>query len=167
MATDGNDAIHGAIHGHTPAGRLKKGMDALLVHRQQGKVHYTQSSRRMTIVRKRLIPPFGATVIYEDCSSAVTGLYFMAGLHDPNDLHYSGYGYTGTLCQNGKKIVSAARVGDLVFYGSGGPPWKHVAIVYSLADGQVKVWSHGHEGGPEILPINYRSDTRQVRRYFK
>lgn len=163
---DGNDSIHGSIHGATPEGRLRKGMDALLAHRQKGKVHYTQGARRMTIVRRKLIPPFGTAVIYEDCSSAVTGLYYMAGLRDPNELHYSGWGYTGTLCQHGWKVRGSTQVGDLVFYGYGGPPWHHVAIVYSLAEG-VRVWSHGHEGAPEILPINYRSDTRQVRRYFK
>lgn len=158
---DGNDAIHGAIHGKTPAERLKKGMDALIAHRLKGLVHYTQSSKRMTIVRKRLIPPFGKTVIYEDCSSAATGLYYMAGLHDPNELHFNGTGYTGTLCQNGRRVRSGGpKLGDLVFYGS--PPYSHVAVYY----GDGMVWSHGHEGGPVLVPIDYRSDRGEIRRYF-
>ena len=164
MATDGNDSVLGAIHGATPQVRLKIGMDALVKQRQKGLMHYTQTAARMTIVRKHLIPPFGTKVIWEDCSSAVTGLYFMAGLHDPNDLHYSGYGYTGTLGVHGKKVYTAKRVGDLVFYGVN--PWHHVACVYSVGEGGTKVWSHGHEGGPVILPIDYRSDRDQVRRYF-
>jgi len=69
---DGNDSVHGAIHGPSPEIRLKKGMDALLAHRARGLVHYTQGIRRMTIVRLHLVPPFGKKVIYEDCSSAVT-----------------------------------------------------------------------------------------------
>ena len=160
MAKDGNDAIHGAIYGKTPAERLLKGMDALIDHRRKGLVHYTQSAKRMTIVRKRLIPPFGKNVIYEDCSSAVTGLYYMAGLHDPNELHFNGTGYTGTLCLHGKRVRTPRR-GDLVFYGPA-RPWNHVAIYYGL-DG---VWSHGHEGGPVLVPINYRSDRGEIRRYF-
>lgn len=161
---DGNDSVHGAIHGATPAARLKLGMDALIAQRVKGLVHYTQDARRMTIVRKHLVPPFGKTVIYEDCSSAVTGLYFMAGLHDPNDLHYSGYGYTGTLAEHGKKVWGAPKVGDLVFYGPG-KPWHHVACVYSVTNG-VKVFSHGHEGGPLIVALDYRSDRGEVRRFF-
>jgi len=161
LAQDHDDAIHSAIHGKTPSARLKIGMDALLAHRAKGRVHYTQGTRRMMIVRDKLIPPFGTKVIYEDCSSAVTGLYRMAGLHDPNDLHFNGTGYTGTLCLQGKKTSAPFRVGDLVFYGDGAP-FSHVAIIYAAG----KVWSHGHEGGPVLVPIDYRSDRKQVRRYF-
>lgn len=163
---DGIDSDQGSIHGKTPQERLLKGMNALIKHRQAGRVHYTQSAKRMTIVRNHLIPPFSPSrVIWEDCSSAVTGLWYMAGLHDPNDFHYNGQGYTGTLCLHGKRVYGKAKVGDLVFYGSGGPPWKHVAVVYSVGNG-VKVWSHGHEGGPVIEAIDYRSDRGQLRRYF-
>ena len=166
---DHDDSIQGSIHGATPQIRLVKGMNALLEHRERGLVHYTQSARRMTIVRKKLIPPFGKTVIYEDCSSAATGLYWMAGLHDPNDMHYNGFGYTGTLCLNGRKLRpwEKPRVGDLVFYGSSGPPWTHVAVVYSAGKAGVRVFSHGHEGDPTIRPIDYRGDRGQIRRYLK
>lgn len=159
---DGDNSVLGAIHGASPDVRLMVGMKALLAQSKKGLMHYTEGPRRMTIVRKRLIPPFGRAVIYEDCSSSVTGLYYMAGLHDPNNLHFSGYGYTGTLCQNGRKVIlGKPKVGDLVFYGSG-PPWSHVAIVCAPAE----VWSHGSEGGPYLVPIDYRSDRGQVRRYF-
>ena len=160
---DGNDSVHGAIHGASAAERLKIGMDALIAHSRKGRMHYTQDSRRMTIVRLHLLPPFGTRVIYEDCSSSVTGLYRMAGLHDPNELHFSGFGYTGTLCENGKVMHAQPEVGDLVFYGPG-KPWHHVAIIYSLHP--TMVWSHGHEGAPVVAPIDYRSDRGQIRRYF-
>ena len=89
----------------------------------------------------------------------------MAGLHDPNNLHFSGWGWTGTLCQHGLPVISGApRVGDLVFYGSN-RPWNHVAVVYD-AEYPVRVWSHGHEGGPVIAGIDYRSDRGETRRYF-
>jgi hypothetical protein len=161
MAKDGNDAVHGSIQGATPAERLKKGMDALIRQRVKGKCHYTQSTKRMTIVRNRLIPPFGSRVIYEDCSSSVTGLYYMAGLHDPNDVHFNGTGWTGTLCLQGREVDKPYEVGDLVFYGSGNP-FTHVAMIISPG----KVWTWGHEGGPVISLIDYRSDRKEVRRYF-
>ena len=161
MMADGNDSVHGSIHAPSPQARLKIGEDALIAHRKRGLVHYTQTTKRMTIVRLKLIPPFGNRVIYEDCSSAVTGLYRMAGLHDPNNLQFAGIGYTGTLCLHGRK-VNVPKLGDLVFYG--GLPYHHVAIVYSL--NPTKVWSHGHEGGPVIEALDYRSDRRQLRRYF-
>jgi cell wall-associated NlpC family hydrolase len=57
-------------------------------------------------------------------------------------------------------VSSPFEVGDLVFYGGGVP--HHVAIIYAPG----KVWSHGHEGGPVISAVDYRSDRSQVRRYF-
>jgi len=90
----------------------------------------------------------------------------MAGLHDPNELRFNGSGYTGTLCQHGHAVGPPYQVGDLVFYG--GPPYHHVTIVYQLLQQgrTAEVWSHGHEGGPVLVPIDYRSDRREVRRYF-
>ena len=156
------DKAESAIHGKTPAIRLKKGMDALIAYRIKGRVHYTQSARRMTIVRYHMIPPF-TRVIYEDCSSAVTGLYWMAGLHDPNERHFNGDGFTGTLCENGHRRLGAPQIGDLVFYGHG-KPWEHVACVYAL--NPTRVWSMGHEGGPVIEALDYRADRGEIRRYF-
>lgn len=144
-------------------------MDALIEHRKKGLVHYTQDARRMTIVRNHLLPPFGSKVIYEDCSSAVTGLYRMAGLHDPNELKFSGFGYTGTLVQHGRKLRSweKPQVGDLVFYGGVDVP-HHVTCVYGVGkQGGVVVWSHGHEGGPLIALMDYRPDRTSIRRYIK
>lgn len=167
MSDDGNDSTHKAIYGATPAVRLKKSMDALLKYRAStGKIHYTQSASRMTIVRHHLLPPFNGITIYEDCSSMVTGCYRMAGLHDPNELHFSGWGYTGTLVKCGKAVNKPFAVGDLVFYGGTVAVPHHVAMVYSVGKAGAKVFSHGHEGGPVVEPLDYRSDRRSTRRYF-
>jgi cell wall-associated NlpC family hydrolase len=97
--------------------------------------------------------------LYEDCSSLATGCYFIAGLLDPNNLHYNGQGYTGTLAVHGK-WVSVPEPGDLVLYGWGFP-YHHVAIYV----GGGRVVSHGSESGPLLLYTRYRSDLAMFRRY--
>lgn len=52
-----------------------------------------------------------------DCSSWFTSVYKSCDLEDPNGTNY-GWGYTGTLVQNGEQI-SHAEVGCAVIYGSG------------------------------------------------
>jgi hypothetical protein len=53
-----------------------------------------------------------------DCSGFVTGCYFAGGAKDPNGRRYDGYGYTGTLIENGTKISREQLLpGDLIFYG--------------------------------------------------
>lgn len=77
----------------------------------------------------------------------------MAGLKDPNGLGYNGFGYTGTLIQNGKRVsASNLKPGDLVFYGRHGI--SHVAIYV----GSGRVVSHGSESGPLLLSTYYRND---------
>ena len=131
------------------------------------RVHYTQGSARMTIVRRHYhVKDYSRRpIIYEDCSSAVTGYFWQVGLPDPNDLNYSGYGYTGTLCRHGT-VVASPLPGDLIFYGRN-PPWSHVAIAvgddpFSPTDRCV---SHGHEGGPFLTSVRYRGDLGQIRSY--
>lgn len=132
---------------------------ALLGHAKRAAIHYTQTARRMQGVREKIRPP--AVPSYEDCSSFATWLYWTAGANDPNGLGYNGMGYTGTLCRQGRAVpLAGAKPGDLVFYGSG-PPWGHVAIYV----GGGKVVSHGSEGGPYLIPVNYRP-VGQVRNYF-
>lgn len=136
---------------------------ALALYAIRDRVHYTQSSRRMQIVKQKLRPPFATPRdIYEDCSSSVTGLYFVAGAADPNGRGYDGLGYTGTLSGHGRVVrLEEARPGDLVFYGPGWP-WGHVALYL----GKGRVLSHGSERGPFLLPIDYRDDRGQIRSYI-
>jgi hypothetical protein len=134
---------------------------------QTGRVGYTQGGMRMTIVRHHLhVSDYGGhPYIYEDCSSAVTGYFWQCHLPDPNGRGYDGEGFTGTLCQHGVPVASPLP-GDLIFYGYG-YPWKHVAI--AVGDDPFKpatrCVSHGHQGGPVLSLIHYRSDVGQYRSY--
>lgn len=134
---------------------------ALALYAVRDLILYTQGPHRMTIVRKQLRPPFPPETIWEDCSSAATGVYWIADIADPNGRDYDGYGWTGTLCEHGRPVtLEQAQPGDLVFYGPG-PPWTHVAVYL----GGGRVWSHGSNEGPLILLIDYRPDRGQVRSY--
>lgn len=70
-------------------------------------------------------------------------------------------GYTGTLLTHGERVWGPLLVGDPVIYGRGFPG-HHVAIYV----GNGRVISHGSEAGPLLLPVHYRSDVMQVRRYI-
>lgn len=133
-------------------------------------IHYSQeiegSHRRMSIVRDRLNFPPLTHEIWEDCSGAVTGLYWKCHLPDPNNRGYDGYGYTGTMVTNGQRISlspGAWRIGDLLIYGPSLSNTHHVTMVIGK---DCRVFSHGQEAGPLILPWNYRDDLIAVRRYF-
>jgi len=128
---------------------------ALYAHSKQPR-HYTQGAARWQPVS--MVPWQQHMWAYGDCSSFATGCFKMAGLPDPNGMGYRA-GYTGTLCQHGK-AVTTPQPGDLLFFGSG-PPWTHVAVAVS----STRCVSHGSEGGPYLVPINYRPDQGQIRRY--
>lgn len=117
---------------------------------------YTQGRLRMTIVRLKLRPPFNGVELYEDCSSSVTGFYWIAGAPDPNGLGYNGEGYTGSLWSHGRLVtLEAAQPGDLVFYRSPSYPtypYAHVAVYL----GGGRVGTFGSEP-PRILPVDYRA----------
>jgi hypothetical protein len=129
-------------------------------------VNYTQDARRMQIVRQQIHLPPLLRYIYEDCSSSVTGLYWLAGLPDPNGRGYDGYGYTGTLAAHGNIVwrlglpLSLLRPGDLIFYG-GGFPHHHVTMYL----GNGRVFSHGTNTAPFNLPVLYRADAVNAHRY--
>lgn len=144
--------------------RLRQGLvaAAISLYNIRDNVHYTQTWRRMQIVREHLHAPFHGS-ISEDCSSSVTGLYYSVGAPDPNGRGFDGQGYTGTLCVHGKRIpLNQAEPGDLAFYGPHAP-WGHVTMYL----GHGKWWSHGSEGGPYIVDVNYRSDLGEVRTYLR
>jgi hypothetical protein len=127
-------------------------------------VHYSQRTRMQIVLLRLRIPPL-LRQIYEDCSSSVTGLYWLAGLRDPNGFGYTGLGYTGTLKNHGRVVwrigqpLTLLRPGDLIFYGRG--TFSHVTMY--LASG--RVYSHGSERGPYNLPALYRGDAYYARRY--
>ena len=135
------------------------GLALLNYHHATGRMHYTESPDRMTIVRHKLKPPF-RRVIYEDCSSFIAGCFFLAGLPDPNGQGYNGRGYTGTLGEHGH-VVSRPFPGDITLYPSKKAPrwpWGHttLAIGDDLSKPATRCLSHGDEGDPIVLAIDYR-----------
>jgi hypothetical protein len=98
-----------------------------------------------------------------DCSESATLCYRWAGLPDPNGNAYNGQGYTGTLIENGtRKPISAARPGDLVFYGRNGWP-THVAVMLDQGDG---VMSFGSTPPRHWASPYYRSDAMYAHDYI-
>ena len=130
--------------------------EAMWGYNNRGRIHYRMS---------RPMPSLNAghrLSQTHDCSGFATACYKRAQAADPNGLGYSGLGYTGTLAVHGRSVSrAAARPGDLVFYGRG-YPYTHVAIYV----GNGRVISHGSEGGPYLLNIDYRSDRRLIRSYL-
>lgn len=153
------------VHVRTPAQvRLATLLTAaMILYNRRSVVHYTQGSTRMQIVRRRLKLRDLQTVasLWEDCSSSTTGIYYVAGLQDPNGLGYNGFGFTGTQVVHGvEHAASSAPRGALIFYGRSFP-YHHV----TMAVGGGLVFSHGSEFGPRLSRWNYRGDVARCRVY--
>lgn len=138
-------------------------------------IHYSQGYNRQEGVRNHLNIAHGDFPKHCDCSSTAWWLFWtsMRVMYGVRDLvcHTSpgwnpnGTVYTGSQYTHGKAVVhdENLKVGDLIFYGNqgGGIP-EHVAV--SL--GGRLVFSHGSEGGPYILDLDYRGDRRMSRRFI-
>ena len=133
-------------------------------------IHYSQGADRWEGIAHRCTHLHGTYPHHCDCSSTTTWLLWDAmgrpyGVRDlVNGTNWSR-GYTGTQYNHGKQVKhdSNLKIGDLIFYGDqgGGVP-EHVAMYI----GGGMVFSHGSEGGPYILRLDYRPDRRQSRRYI-
>jgi hypothetical protein len=148
---------------------IVRGCELMLAH--PGDVHYTQGPDRWEAIAKNTRITRGQYLRRGDCSSTATWLHYNAHvLHFPtnpggdilNGAHWA-FGWTGTLAQHGKRVMhdENIQVGDLILYGPG-PSYEHVAV----ALGGRMVFSHGSEGGPYKLDMDYRNDRAQVRRYI-
>jgi hypothetical protein len=142
---------------------------AMTLYNMRALVHYTQGPARMFIVRHKIKTTKVLAMqrsVWEDCSSGVTGLYYMAGVPDPNGFGFNSLGYTGTLALHGRAVSrSAATVGTLAFYGRA-YPYSHVGAVVARPGGNsLRIFSHGSENGPYLLDVDYRGDLRQLRSY--
>ena len=145
---------------------------AMLGYHHRDEIHYTQGDGRWNGIDNHRIAKQGEFPHQADCSAYVTWCLWN-GLHVPFKLkdHVNGLdwkaGWTGTLCEHGKRVshINDVRRGDVVLYGSGAP-FHHTAIIVDRKDGKPIVVSHGSEGGPYLLPYNYRSDVGQIRRYI-
>lgn len=160
-------ALHAYQIKHPPLSDKMKVLvsDAAYLVNHRNLVGYSQAVR-MQIVRNRIHLPPLTRFVYEDCSSAVTALYWLSGLPDPNNRGYDGYGFTGTQADHGVIVwhlgdsLGKLKVGDIVFYG-GGFPHHHEAVYV----GNGRVFSHGSSSGPFTLPVVYRADAVNAHRY--
>lgn len=148
---------------------LRDGVGMLM--RAPSKIHYTKDyAKRWSAIHDELRIAKGQCLTYGDCSSTTTWLLWNALTH----VHHHAdvvngerwlAGYTGTQFAHGRLVHHDAnlRLGDLVFYGGSSSVPEHVAM--SIGGG--KVFSHGGEAGPWILPLDYRPDRHSTgRRYF-
>src|SRR5215471_10642716 len=133
------------------AGRI---MDTLV--RYRARVHYAQRRPMRTMSIKpghltlALLKPGGITM---DCSESVTLICHLAGLRDPNGLHYNGQGFTGTLLDHLEHYANPhrARTGALVVFGAA--PGEHVAMVRH-AGSDPECFSHGTEADPRYFKLS-------------
>lgn len=91
--------------------------------------------------------------VWMDCSETVTLICKLAGLKDPNGLHYDGYGYTGTLLSNlpHYKDPAEARPGALAVLGPG--TGDHVVQVIKAGKNPL-VGSFGSDKTVKLVPLS-------------
>jgi cell wall-associated NlpC family hydrolase len=159
-------SVSGLSRAHQRRVRNRVVEAAELALRHRVVVHYTQGARRWEGIARKLHAHRGQYPHYADCSAFATwclwnGLHVLYGVRDV--VNHAGWkgGFTGTMLNGGVRVHGRRRVGDLILYG-GGPNAEHVAVYV----GGGMVISHGSEGGPYKLPVNYRSDVRETRRYI-
>ena len=133
--------------------------------RHAPRMHYTQAAARWEGIERRRLAWRGEYPRWADCSAFVSWCLWNALEHFHvrdvvNGDRWRG-GYTGTMLEHGVRVTGPILRGDAVIYGSGFPG-EHTAICV----GGGMVISHGSEAGPFLLPIRYRSDVLQVRRYI-
>lgn len=149
---------------------IARGCELMLNH--TGAVHYSMGPDRWEGITRKLLISKDQYPRHSDCSSSSTWLHWNAHVaHFPgnpgrdvlNAAHWA-YGYTGTLLEHGKTVQHEDNilVGDLALYGVPGTTGKHVAVCL----GGGKVFSHGSEGGPYKLDLDYRSDLMVIKRYI-
>lgn len=129
-------------------------------------LHYTQGQKRWEGIAKHLKAWKGQCPHYADCSAFATwvlwnGLDHYHAKDIVNGQKWQG-GYTGTQLSHGRVVKFRKKPLDLVLYGRPGTTGEHVAVYI----GGGKVISHGSEGGPYLLPWNYRPDVIETRRYI-
>lgn len=132
-------------------------------------LHYTQGAKRWEGITSKLVAARGHYPNNADCSAFATwclwnGLYVLFGVRDVVNGADWRAGYTGTMHTHGKVVAHRENVqhGDLALYGDPYGRSGHVAVCV----GGGHVISFGSEPGPFLLPIDYRADCREIRRYI-
>lgn len=89
-----------------------------------------------------------------DCSEAVTMMFRMAGLRDPNGLGYDGYGYTGTMLEHLPHFSDYGKLhqGSLIVFGAG--TGTHVVMVTRPDGDNPHVYSHGSHARSAIWSLS-------------
>lgn len=131
--------------------RLHELMHLLISHRQQldypaHDVRGPKDAATFALDRSQAVAKLtsGGRLMF-DCSGAITCIYkWTPPLHDPNGLHYSHEGYTGTMLAHLPHYTDPrrARVGAIVIFGPG--TGVHGAMVLEPGDDPV-LFSHGAE----------------------
>lgn len=136
-------------------------------------VHYTEGDQRWQGITRKLDARKGQFATEADCSSSVTwwvgwnGLHLPFGLGDLLNADKWLGGFTGTLSKNGREVLHKDQQlhADVQLYGSA-YPYLHTAMLVGKIKGKRHVISHGSEGGPYLLPIDYRDDAGPIHRYI-
>lgn len=115
-------------------------------------------------VRPLPLPPKLSHGVNADCSFGIKILCDWAGIKDPTGDSYDGYGNSVSIYHALQKLagldnstaptakaLTAAQVGDILLFGPNGA-W-HATMVYK-AGADPLLWSHGHQGAPNIYPLS-------------
>lgn len=106
--------------------------------------------------------------LYNDCSGSIHALYYAAYGPDPSDRGFDGYGYTGTMQEQGTRYgFDEVKAGDCVFYGvQAGGIAAHVAMIL---DGG-RLFTFGHTPPTITMFADYWRNARRsdigARRYL-
>lgn len=153
---------------HRAAAKSASVAAARVALEKRDRVHYTQDARRWDGIDNGRFARRGDFPRYADCSAFTTWCTYQGvrfyNLRDVVNGQNWLAGYTGTQLTHGKRVVHVSNLerGDFVLYGRPGSTGAHVALYV----GGGLVISHGSEGGPYLLPYDYRSDVMQFRRYI-
>lgn len=153
---------------HRAAARHAATAAAILALHRRDRIHYTEGPARWDGIANHRYARRGDFPRYADCSAFVTWctyqgvrFYDLRDVVNGADWHA---GFTGTMLTHGKRVVHDAdlQLADAILYGQPGSTGAHTALYV----GGGMVISHGSEPGPFFLPIDYRPDRLQARRYI-
>lgn len=161
-------SVSGLSVAHREVAKQRAVDAALLGLHHAPAIHYTQGAQRWEGIAHQLHAAKGQYPHYADCSAFVTwclwnGLHLLYGCRDVVNGENWTAGFTGTLLTHGKRVAHEThwQKADAALYGQPGTNGEHTALYV----GGGMVISHGSEQGPFLLPIRYRPDLLEVRRY--
>jgi len=108
-----------------------------------------------------------------DCSEQAHASLFMGGkvakvaVEDPSGLHWSGYGWTGTLlaANDDAEVDGAFLIGDFAIFGTSRSNTTHVTTCRKKGSASTAIFtSNGSEAGPYATRLHYRPDLLGVFR---